>query len=268
MKNYKFTFLFIFSMCGLLHFSCSESTVAENLTIVKGFNYQPLEIGKFVTYELDTVIYRTQTGGDCQFAIDSSFSYLREEVVDIFVDNTGKENFIIERYTRKNLTDPWEVADVWNTAMSDSQVERVEENLRFIKMVFPVTEGVSWNGNSFFQDTSVIIGGEVIEFYQHWSNEYQYGTVDVPEEINGITFDSVATVIQSAPSENKINHRSSIEKYARGVGLVYKEMLILDTQCCISPDSLGLGLIFCDDIPWEVKAEKGLILRQRVIDFN
>jgi len=268
MKKYKFTFLFIFTICGLLQFSCSESTVGEDLTIVKGFNYQPLEIGKYITYELDSIVYRTQTGGDCMFMQDSSFHYLREEVVDVCEDNTGRESFVIERYTRKNLTDPWQVIDVWSTTMTNSQVERVEENLRFIKMVFPVSEGVNWDGNSFFQDTSVIIGGEVIDFYKHWSNEYEYGTIDVAEEINGIMFDSVATVIQSAPSENKLNHRSSIEKYARGVGLIYKEMLILDTQCCISPDSLGLGLIFCDDIPWEVKAEKGLVLRQRVIDFN
>ena len=244
--------------------SCSEGTVGEDLTVVKGFNYYPISVGKYIIYEADSIVYQSQSGGTCNFIQDTSHFYLKEEVVGTYIDNTGKENFIIERFIRYNQNDPWEVTDVWNTFMSETQVERVEENLRFIKMVFPVSEGISWNGNAFFKDTTLTLAGEVIDFYKHWSQEYEYTGVDLPEMINNIEYDSVSTIVQSAPSENKVNHRYSIEKYARNIGLVYKELRVLDTQCCDYFPELAP----CDGIPWEEKAERGLIYRQSIIDHN
>ena len=256
----------ILCLIGFLAFfnSCSENTVGEDLTVIKGLDYYPMFVGKYIIYEADSIIYRSESGGVCTFARDTSHFFLKEEVVDIFTDNTGKENYILERFIKYDINDPWVVMDVWNTYVGDSHVERVEENLRFIKMVFPVSEGIRWNGNSFFRDTTLTLAGEVIEFYKHWTPEYEYTDIDIPESFNGIEYDSVSTIVQSAPSENKINHRYSLEKYARGVGLVYKEMRILDTQCCEFFPELGM----CDGIPWEEKAEKGLIYRQSVIDHN
>ena len=57
---------------------------------------------------------------------------------------------------------------------------------------------------------------------------------------------------------NLIELREAIEKYARNVGLIEKQMRILDTQCIIE----------CEGEPWEVKAEKGFILKQRILEFN
>ncbi|MEM6967397.1 MAG: hypothetical protein AAF573_21715 [Bacteroidota bacterium] len=270
MKNFKLPFLLtLVTTLAVIHFSCNENTVGEDLTIVKGFNYYPLEIGKYITYKMDSIVYGQVSGAQCEFFRDTSSYYLREEVVDTFTDNTGDLVYTLERFIKVNEDDPWRVVDVWVTKMTDSQVEKVEENLRFIKMVFPVREGASWSGNTYFQDTSVVIGSEIIDFYGFWSSEYEYDLVDVPEEINGIQFDSVMTVFQSQASDNRIHHRVSTEKYARNVGLIYKEMLILDTQCCEgelnNPDST---LFFCDTIPWVEKAEKGLIFKQEVIDFN
>ena len=263
----KFTkwyfFLFSISLFSIIY-SCSESTVGEDLTIVKGFNYYPLSVGKYIIYEADSIVYSSRSGGTCSFGRDTSHFYLKEEVVDTYTDNTGELNYILERYIRYNENDSWEIADVWNTSMSDRQVERVEENLRFIKMVFPVSEGIGWNGNAFFKDTTLTLGGEVIEFYKHWSPEYEYTSVDISETINNIEYDSVTTIVQSAPSENKVNHRYSIEKYARNIGLVYKELRILDTQCCEYFPELAP----CDGIPWEEKAERGLIYQQRIIEHN
>ena len=271
MKNIKSSVLLILVTCGLLFFACNEATVKENLEIAKGVDYYPIEVGKFISYQLDSIIYSGISGSECVFARDTFSTLLKEEVVDVFEDNTGDLNYIVERYTRPDENSVWAVKDVWNTKITNTKVERVEENLRFIKMVFPVREGATWNGNGFFQDTTTVLGGETIDFYEHWSDEYEFDSVDQPEEINGMMFDSVMTVIQSAPSTNKINHRVSIEKYARGVGLIYKEMLILDTQCKIGETACGgdgSGLEYCNGIPWEEKAQKGLILKQRVIDFN
>ena len=44
----------------------------------------------------------------------------------------------------------------------------------------------------------------------------------------------------------------------KNVGLIFKEMKILDTQCIID----------CEGQPWEQKAEKGFILRMEIISHN
>jgi hypothetical protein len=272
MKN-KILLFFALAVVSFTHHSCNDNIVIENFVLEKGFNYFPLETGKYIIYQLDSIVYRGQSGSDCIFTQDTASHFLKEEVVNTFEDNTGTVNYIIERFTSQNQNGPWQVIDVWNTRKTETQVERVEENLRFIKVVFPIREETTWNGNTFFQDTTIVIGGETIDFYKYWSDEYEYESVDMPEEFNGIMFDSVMTVIQSEPSvpENKINHRVSIEKYARGVGLIYKEMKILDTQCAIASSACGgdnSGLFYCNDIPWEEKAERGLILRQIVVEYN
>jgi len=263
--------LLIFSI--FLFFTCKDkdnSKCNEDLITAKGIDYYPLEIGKYITYELDSIIYSRivcTCNENCTYPFrrDTSNTQLREEVVDVFEDNLGDKNFVIERYFRKDASEPWKIKDVWNTKITDTRVERAEENLRFIKMVFPVSNTVTWSGNNFFQDTSIVIGNEVVEFYQHWTSEYTYENIDQSEEINGIAFDSVMTVVQSNQTENKSHHRVATEKYARGVGMIFKEMLILDTNCCID---LSSDLGDCENLPWELKGEQGMILRQRIVDFN
>ena len=254
-------FLFLFL------FSCKKTDAPQNVALLKGVNYFPLEVGKYITYEVDSIIYRIQSGSECIFVSDTSHSFLKEIIVDEYVDNEGAINFVVERFKKKLATDSWKIDDVWYTKKTETQVERVEEDLRFIKMIFPVREGENWKGNAFIYVDTIVVGNDNMVFYGFWSNDYKYESVDVKEEIGTYTFDSVMTVVQSDASDFKINYRNSIEKYARNVGLVYKEMQILDRQCC-GIDDTAAARDSCYQVPWEVNAEKGLILYQRVIDYN
>src|SRR5690606_24012329 len=105
-------------------------------------------------------------------------------------------------------------------------IEWIEENLRFIKMVFPLREGVEWNGNKHIDVTTIIpIAGESVEVFKSWS--YEALSVGETEIIGDFVFDEVATLSQ-ADSENLIELRYSQEKYAKNIGLVYREMKILE----------------------------------------
>jgi len=87
------------------------------------------------------------------------------------------------------------------------------------------------------------------------------------EEINGYMFDDVLTV-QLADSDSEIEYRYGIEKYARGVGLVYRELWILDTQCkgcCNAPD--GTIPVECTILPWEERADEGFIMIQKYAEY-
>jgi hypothetical protein len=81
-------------------------------------------------------------------------------------------------------------------------------------------------------------------------------SVDQSENIGGdILYPSVCTVNQ-VDLEDKITRRYAEEKYAKGIGLVYKKMIVLNTQKFDSTE------------PWELKAEEGFILEQVLLSFQ
>jgi len=101
----------------------------------------------------------------------------------------------------------------------------------------------------------ISVAGESIFIFKNWL--YEYREIGVPLEVNGLNFDDVVTIYQ-ADEKNFIELRESYERYARGVGLVERQMRILDTQCIAE----------CEGQTWEEKAEKGFIVRQEIRDYN
>ena len=78
--------------------------------------------------------------------------------------------------------------------------------------------------------------------------------VNKPLIFGSLKFDSTLAVLQQYDS-SAINITSSIEKYAKNIGLVYKELRFLKSQ-----NNIGL--------PWEERAEQGYILRMSIIDYG
>ena len=88
--------------------------------------------------------------------------------------------------------------------------------------------------------------------FKNWN--YRLREFAVADTIGGMNYDEVM-VIEQANNENSIELRRAQEKYAKGIGLVYRELYILDTQCIAD----------CEGQTWEEKAEKGMILKQTLI---
>ena len=250
MTTHRFAY---FVLLAVLLCSCQSKTVIEDFQIDQGFDYFPLEIGKYIEYEVDSILYDTTGTG---VVTEEIRKLVREEVVDTFRDNNDRLVYSVERWERNSEAESWAVKSVKSVIPTQDQLETIEDNLRFIKLVFPLKDGELWDGNQFIDPTTiVVIKGESVEVFKSWSYEVQ--SLGESETINDKTFDEVATITQ-AESENVIELRYSVEKYARGVGLVYKEMKILDTQCIVG----------CEGLPWEEKAQKGFILRQSIIGHN
>ena len=72
-----------------------------------------------------------------------------------------------------------------------------------------------------------------------------------------------AYVVRVANLENNIQLRYGTEVYAPEKGLIYQEIQVMDTQCayCCNGD-----LAFCNTLPWVEKAEKGVILKKRLLE--
>lgn len=225
-----------------------DDTLDDYQPDLGGSSYFPLAVGHTWTYQLDSIVY--DNNGT---RIDTISLTIRERITESFTDPSGDEAFRVER---ARLSDGfWIITDIWSASLDDRLAYRNEENLRFAKLSFPIKQGNAWDGNAFLNEEIIVkVAGEPIRIYQNWGN-YSYTSVDQTETINGINYNDVCTINQ-VDLEDKITKRFSIEKYADNFGLVYKKMIILNTQKFESND------------PWEVKAEEGFILEQQLISFE
>jgi len=69
----------------------------------------------------------------------------------------------------------------------------------------------------------------------------------------------VISILQT-DEEDILAKRYSLEKYAKGVGLIYKELTVLDCNNTINQCS--------DNVPWGQRATKGFLLKQFITKYN
>lgn len=246
----RYTFFILFALLCLT--SCKDEQTLEDPNIDYGYDYFPLVIGAELTYRVDSIIYDPN---ESTVTTLNNTVYIKEVVLDTFQDEVGRLSFRIERYEKPKLDTTWTLTDIWSALKTTRQAERFEENLRFIKMVFPVDDGDLWNGIAHLDPTATYpIAGEQVEVFKSWSSEVI--DADQIEQVGDFAFDQVTT-IQLADEENLLERRYGIEKYAEGVGLVFQEIQIYDTQKTDAAEAL-----------WEEKAEKGFRMIKTLIDYK
>lgn len=183
--------------------------------------YYPLEKGKWVIYDVDSTVW------DDTFCIERTYSYqVRHIVADTFTDDAGRPSFRVEAYKRVKIEDEWVPQTVFYATNTGVTLEIVQDQLRFIKMVFPISEGEEWEGNSY-----ILTRDPDYSFYADWMYEYQ----KVGEGFNtgSKVFEKTITVEQrneaiSDPelfTEEFASRTSSREIYASGVGMIYREYI-------------------------------------------
>jgi hypothetical protein len=147
--------------------------------------------------------------------VDTIHYFLKEVIDSTFYDAELRPSFKILRYQRAaNDTAVYQLSDVWYATKSAQRLEVVEENLRLIKLIFPVRFGAFWNGNALNTEPE---------------QTYRLGYVNKPEMLSGMNFSSVVQVVQ-AYEENLIEKQFQEERYAKGVGLIYKKVLDVKTE--------------------------------------
>ena len=129
-------------MMLLLTLACKKEKKAEAVDL--GYTYFPTEIGQYVIYQVDSISYNDFFN---PVKIDTTHFQLKELVQSHFTDNEGRESDRLERYVRKNDSLPWVLRDVWYQTRTSTKAEKVEENVRFVKLIFPVEVNQKWNGN-------------------------------------------------------------------------------------------------------------------------
>ena len=212
-------FIFILSACK----KSSENFISAATT-----DYYPLKAGRYITYNLDsTVVY--QNFGSTQAII----SYQVKYVVDAQItDNLGRPAYRVIRYIRKSPAYPWQADNTSMAVPTANSIEFIENNLRYLKMKLPVTEGFSWKGNSYIDTYSL---NSNLKYLDNW--DYTYDSLNFPAKLGALTIDSTLKIEQrnevignpSNPnSYSEINF--SEEKYAKGIGMIYRRFIHLEYQ--------------------------------------
>ncbi len=219
----KFYFLLIVS---LLFFSCSKKEYEPSPI---DFSYFPLQVGDTTIYFVEKIHI-----DDPINIHDTERYYLKEIIESTYYDETGNLIYRIERYKRSDTLANWELTDVWMAQYYQNQVHKVEENIRYVKLVFPLKKQSSWDGNAFNTFNKQI---------------YSIAEIDVAWQV----FPKTCLVVQQN-KESLVDKYFQSERYAQNVGLIEK----IDIQ--ISQAYIIIG------VPIEQRIRRGDIYRQVIIN--
>lgn len=246
-------------LTALVLLSCKEEPADLVDPQVYGHEYFPLEVGKYRIYEVDSLQF--DLGAGDRPVVDSSHFFMRLETVEEYIDQTGQTNYRVERSRANELGDPWEIMDVIVESRTVNQAFYVEDNLRFIPLVFPLRENLEWDGLAYFPDDIVIfVKGETLEIFDNW--QHRVVSTGTQEQIGGMSYSDVATIEQVADT-NIVELRYSIEKYASSIGLVYRERQMIDSFCKYIGETQP-----CLGLSWREQAGRGFLMRETLIDHN
>ena len=189
-NNFIILFLIIISSCKPINY------INENYHS----KYFPIELNQEKEFLVTNINHSS-------FGKDTVTYYLKEVISEKFLNLEGDSAYRIERFWKIDYIDNYEIKDIWVANKSLNFAQLVEENIRFTKLIFPFDVNVVWDGNA---------------FNNQQSQEYRIESINIPYNVNGLSFDSSITVIQNYKS-NLLEYENSKEIYVIGVGLVYKE---------------------------------------------
>ncbi|HEY5465158.1 MAG TPA: hypothetical protein VIJ95_17995 [Hanamia sp.] len=229
----------------LLFASCKKED--SNFTSASINDYFPLKVGKYITYNLDSTVIANFGLGSSPFVVNH---YQAQDVVDAEItDNLGRSSFRIMHYIRNDSTQLWIPNNTFMVTSTRNSLEYVENNLRYLKLMLPISEGFTWKGNSYIDTYDNDLG---LTYLDDW--DYTYDSVGAPLTINSLNFDSTITVderdefLGQDPSLDSTQYATktySVEKYAKGIGLIYRNFLHWEyqsPQSIINPGYTGYGV--------------------------
>ena len=190
----------------------------------------PQDGGKFFYPNVgQSVIYDVE---DIQYELTGKFMVktyqLKEINVLAFKDLEGKEAFKIERYRRENDTQKWTIDSVFMAKKEIDKALKSENNVTYVKIYFPIKEGLKWNGNA----------------YNSFGNDtYELKKINQSFQTNGQKFENTFSVVQQNDS-TLVDLKRRIEVYAENIGMIYQEktsVLYCNTSNCLGKGKIDFG---------------------------
>ncbi len=187
--------------------SCSKQK--DETAIEYGFNFFPIDTVKNYIYAIDSISYNSNTK-----SIDTFKFTLKTKFELSFVDTNGNKTWRLKRFALyKNRTDFVETQNHF-VQFSNNQYIYTENNVAYLKAIFPLKNNLNWNGNLY--NSLIRIKSEIIFYNQDFS-------------INDTTF-LMSTKINEEISEDFIFDIERFSVYQNNIGLVYFKNKNIETQ--------------------------------------
>jgi hypothetical protein len=205
-------------------------------------SYFPLRKGAYLVYDVEHITY--------ELGVPDTLRYqLRTVVIDSFRNVEGSFTYVIQRTRKYAGTTTWVSDGTWSARLTDVEAVVTEGSTPYVRLRFPVQTGTEWNGNSYNDEVNPGTGTGQDLYVIKSSGE----TCDA----NGMIFEDCLTVIQEDNQEFIIYRDERIEKYARNIGLIFKETIQLHYCNDIDRDCVGQQII-----------EEGIIYRQLILEYG
>lgn len=215
MRRASLLILSILIMGGVF-FSCKKKTDDTNYTSYD-HGYYPLKTGKYITYAVDSIIW-----DDFKCSVDTHHYQMRYSITDTFTDNQKRFSYIVNVLIRKTDTSIWNVDHVFYVTDTATRLEVTENNLRFIKLTYPVKDGNTWNGNAYIPSAD-----QDYNYFYNWT--YKYVNTGQTFDDGRVIYNNTVTVTEDNDSLNappNYSYRTyAKEAYAYNVGMIYRELI-------------------------------------------
>lgn len=200
-------------------FSCKKSkNTSPNAD--KTLQYFPLQKGKYIVYNVDSTLWIDTS------CLEYHHTYqLRYQVTDTFTDDQQNVNYVVDAFVNSAKTGgQWVASDVFNVAVTPDGLVVDKDRIKFIKLVFPVVNGTTFNGNKLIdtRDTDYA-------YFRNWTYSYQNVGQSFTSGLE--SFDNTVTVAEHDETVGDMNAKPDSlasrtyfkEVYAYNVGLIYSQ---------------------------------------------
>ena len=187
----------LLSICISLYVSCTKENTNEPFTTNFYYQYFPTDSGIIRYYQADSIFWDANN----QAALDTVSYEIKEVIAGNYIDNQNQVCQRIERF-RKDNNNNWVIWKVLSDKRSQFNAERFIDNIRFVKLKFPLSVNEKWNGNAL-----------------NTIDPQYYKITQLNEPNQG--FDSVCVVLQDDYID-ATRQFYGIEKYASRVGMIYR----------------------------------------------
>lgn len=205
MKKIRRIILFICEAAWVL--GCSNPDVVP----LNPESYFPLRVGDYRVYQVTTTSYNQLTCSSHANDTTKNF-FIKTWVTDSAKNAEGGYTYVIQRLTTADTTQAWQNLDTWSARVSANQAVVYEENIPYVKIVFPLRDSTTWNAN----------------LYNNLAEtDYKLINHNVPYTLaNGKKFSTTLSVRQSN-TQNLVNKDMRTEVYASSVGLIYRSSSVV-----------------------------------------
>lgn len=220
MKN---TLLLLLVLLGLL--TACEDKYKDPDPKLMGYEYFPLEVGSYRIYNVTDIRYQSDVGDTTRFQ-------MRERVDTIFTDQTGALTYKIVRSIRANENSAWEDDSVMTAVRSVNNLILMQNNTKYVKLIFPVKEGKQWVGDAYNNRYAADYAEKKLD----GKELYTYRNVGKAFALNGTTFSNSVEVVHGDYVSDDLVLDERKEVYAEGVGRVYRQFIKIIYPTCTPQD--------------------------------